>query len=286
MPIKKLLPLSVVMITYNEQHNIIKVIKNLRGWAKEIFVVDSYSTDKTVELAKKYGAKVYKKKFKNFSNQWNFAIKKIPIRTKWVMKIDPDEIVSKVLKKNIAKEISNNEFSGFFLKRYLWFMGGNMYVKQNVLRIWKHKYCSFSNVLVNEHPVVKGKLKSISGELEHHDSPTIFHWLNKQNLYSSLDALGNYKDKYLSFEPKIFGNSIERRMWLKKYFKYFPFKYFLLFIYFWLYLGSWKAGYRGYIWSKLRSFYFFTVILKQKELIINPKSHINIKDLINKWQKF
>ena len=76
MPIKKLLPLSVLMITYNEQHNIIKVIKNLRGWAKEIFVVDSYSTDKTVELAKKYGAKVYKKKFKNFSNQWNFAIKK------------------------------------------------------------------------------------------------------------------------------------------------------------------------------------------------------------------
>lgn len=283
---KKLLPLTVIMITYNEEHNMIKILENLKGWAKKIIILDSYSTDKTLDIAKKYNVKIFKRKFNNFSDQWNFAVKKLPINTKWVMKIDPDEIINNELKKNIETELKNDFYNGFYVNRYLFFMGKNINVKQKILRIWKNGRCKFSNTLVNEYPIVKGKLKLIKGILEHHDSPNLFHWLNKQNLYSSFDAFATVGKKKLAFKPKIFGNSIERRMWLKKNFQYFPFKYLLLFFYNWVILGTWKSGETGYAWSKLRSFYHYTVYLKQKELYLNIVNEKEIKKNIVKWQKF
>tara|TARA_X000000368_G_C23037390_1_gene715184 strand:+ start:233 stop:1090 length:858 start_codon:yes stop_codon:yes gene_type:complete len=283
---KKFLSLTVIMITYNEEHNMEKVLKNLKGWAKEVIVLDSYSTDKTLNIARKFKAKIFKRKFKNFSDQWNFAVKNLPINTKWVMKIDPDEIISKQLKKNIEIELKNNEYNGFYLNRYLFFMGSKINVKQKILRIWEKGNCKFSNSLVNEYPIVKGNLKMIDGILEHHDSPDLFHWFNKQNLYSSLDALAYGKKEYLAFKPKLLGNSLERRMWLKKNFKYFPFRYLLLFFYNWIILGSWRSGEKGYAWSKLRSFYYYAVYLKQKELYLNIVNKKEIKKNIVKWRKF
>jgi len=88
------LPIAVIMISRNESHNIIHIIENLRGFATEIFLVDSYSTDNTVELALNKGVRVFQRPFKDFGDQWNFAVSTLPVTQPWTMKLDPDERIT------------------------------------------------------------------------------------------------------------------------------------------------------------------------------------------------
>ena len=98
--------LAVVMITLNEAHNLERSIKNLKGWADEIFVVDSYSQDKTVDICLKHNIPIIQKPFLNFCDQWNFALRNLKIESSWVMKIDPDEFLSDDLKQSIKLNIT------------------------------------------------------------------------------------------------------------------------------------------------------------------------------------
>jgi len=96
-------PVAVVMITLNESHNMEAVLKNLEGWAQEIFVVDSFSRDDTVDIALRHGAHVVQRRFQGFGDQWNFALENMPISAPWTMKLDPDERLTNELKLQLAK---------------------------------------------------------------------------------------------------------------------------------------------------------------------------------------
>lgn len=247
------LPLTVVMITLNEAHNLPECINQLSGWASEICILDSYSDDNTEKIADEFGVKFVKRKFTYFGDQWNYALKAFKIKNKFTMKIDPDERLTKELKKNIEKSInSNSKFNGFTLTRVLYFLGKRLPIKQNILRIWKTGTVKFSDVLVNEHPIIVGTTKHISGDLLHVDSPSLEHWFSKQNKYSSAEAKSKILKKKLSYNPKLFGNLNERRMWAKQNFNHIPFRYFLLFIYYYIFKGLFRCGKEGYIWSHLR----------------------------------
>jgi len=261
-------PVAVIMISLNEGHNMRDVLENLKGWAQEVFLIDSYSKDNTIDIALEYGINVVQRRFRNFGDQWNFALKSLPITAPWTMKLDPDERITQILKNNIIKAFNENDADGFSLIRRLWFMGKPMPVKQKLIRIWKTGKCKFSDVAVNEHPLVDGKIKQIQGELEHHDSPNLEHWIEKQNRYSTAEAIMAYKNESLSAEPKIFGNSLKQRMWLKKNFWHFPFRYSLLFCYYYFIKGAWKAGWPGYAWAKLRTEHIRIIEFKRREMEI------------------
>lgn len=261
------------MITLNEAHNLERSLKNLKGWADEIFIVDSYSQDKTIDICLKYDIPVVQKSFKNFGDQWNFALNVFDIKSDWVMKIDPDEILSTHLKESIKLNISKNEFDGFYLNRRLWFMNKPLPVNQKILRVWRKGTCKFTDSLVNEHPVVKGLLGECKGEMRHYDSPSLEHWINKQNKYTSAEALANFKGLGLADKPLLFGNTLQRRMFIKGIFYKIPFRYFFLFFYHYIYLGAYKKGYIGYIWSKLRCDVYRITEYKVREL--NFQGEIN-----------
>jgi hypothetical protein len=108
-------------------------------------------------------------------------------------------------------------------------------------------------VLVNEHPLVDGAtIGHLKGDLEHYDSPSLEHWLDKQNRYSSAEARSIVSGARLSDEQKLFGTSLERRMWLKKNFKHFPLRFRALFWAHYLGQGAWRGGREGLIWARLR----------------------------------
>lgn len=79
------------MITLNEAHNMQACLDNLSGFADEIFVVDSFSTDDTAEIARNFGAQIVEREFAGFGDQWNFAVTCLPVQSTWMMKLDPDE---------------------------------------------------------------------------------------------------------------------------------------------------------------------------------------------------
>lgn len=272
------LDISVVLITLNEAHYLRDTLDNLKNFAKEVFIIDSFSTDNTVDIALEYGVNISQRKFKGFGDQWNFALKHSNIKTKWTMKLDPDERITQDLKISIATAIQNNENIGFYLDRNLCFMGKRLPVKQQILRIWKTGSCKFSDVAVNEHPILNGKIGYLKGSLDHFDSPNLHHWILKQNNYTTSEAIWQFNKGTLSASPILFGNKLERRMWAKKFFWKLPFRYNLLFIYHYFFLKSFIAGKEGYYWSVLRTFVYRQWEIKFFEMNITGRVYEIYKD--------
>jgi glycosyltransferase involved in cell wall biosynthesis len=246
-------PVAVVMISLNEAHNMEGVLQNLKGWAQEIFLVDSYSSDGTVDIALRYGVNVVQRRFRGFGDQWNFALRELPITAPWTMKLDPDERLSDTLKQEIVSAIIADDVDGLSFDRRLWFMNRSLPVKQHLVRLWRTGRCRFSDVQVNEYPTVEGRIRRVSGELVHVDSPDLEHWLNKQNKYTTAEAIAAYNRDALADKPRLLGTVLQRRMWAKKHFMQLPFRYVMLFLYHYLVLGAWRAGWVGYVWSRLRT---------------------------------
>lgn len=246
-------PIAVVMISLNEGHNLRGCLENIAGWADEVHLVDSCSIDDTVDIALEFGINVVQRRFTGFGDQWNFALSKLEIDSPWVMKLDPDERLTPELKSSIEDIIFNDQCDGIVVDRRLRFMNKPLPVVQPILRIWRAGTCTFTDVAVNEHPVVDGKICEAKGFLEHFDSPCLEHWYAKQNKYTTAEAISQSKFMPLADKPALFGTDLQRRMWLKKNFWHFPFRYQILFLYNFILLGAWRAGRVGYIWSCLRS---------------------------------
>jgi len=223
------------MISLNEGHNLTQVLDNLKGWANEVFLIDSYSQDNTVDIALHYGVHVVQRKFNGFGDQWNFALSSMPISSPWTMKMDPDEILTDELKKNIQESINASKADAFCFDRRLWFMGRQLPIKQNILRIWK------------------------TGSID------------KQNRYTSAEAILSCTKSPLADKPILFGTSFQRRMWLKANFNLIPGRYFLLFIFYYLFKCAFIAGKVGFIWSKLRSDVMRYIEYKKIEIEITGK---------------
>ncbi|MDD2768310.1 MAG: glycosyltransferase family 2 protein [Methylococcus sp.] len=245
-------PVAVVMISLNEGYNLEAVLENLKGWAQEVFLVDSYSQDDTVDIALRHGVHVVQRRFRGFGDQWNFALRELPITAPWTMKLDPDERLTDQLKASIVDRVAKGDQTGLSFERRLWFMGKSLPISQKLVRIWKTGSCRFTDVSVNEHPLVDGIIVHVEGVLEHRDSPDLHHWVDKQNRYTSLEALARYRNDLFAVNPKILGTPLERRMWFKKNFMSFPLRYQIQFMANLIRVQPWRTGYEGVAWARLR----------------------------------
>lgn len=246
-------PVAVVMISLNEAHNMEAVLQNLKGWAQEVFLVDSYSADDTVDIALRHGVHVVQRKFRGFGHQWNFALRELPITAPWTMKLDPDERISDSLKQEIARTVVTDVADGYVCPIRLYFMERALPVRLHLVRLWRSGRARFSQVAANEHAAVAGRVASMAADIEHRDSPDLYHWLAKQNKYTTAEAVARFEGHALATKPRLFGSALERRMWLKRHFWRVPGRYLLLFMYHLLVMGAWRAGRVGWIWARLRT---------------------------------
>jgi hypothetical protein len=168
------------------------------------------------------------------------------------MKLDPDERLSAALKNEIVEATKHSETIAFTCRVRLFFMGRALPVRLRLTRLWRTGEASFSRVIVNEHAHVNGVIRQLANDIEHHDSPSLEHWLNKQNKYTTAEALSAFEGRALAATPRVFGNSLERRMWLKRHYQKMPLRYTAMFLYHYIVLGAWRAGWVGYAWSRLR----------------------------------
>lgn len=245
--------IAVVMITLNEAARLEECLESIAGWADEVFVVDSYSRDRTVDIALKFGAHVVQRRFIDFGDQWNFALDRLPISARWTMKIDPDERVSSALKAAVIQAIARDDTDAMNVTLRLFFMGKRLPVSQPMLRIWRTGCCRFTDSKVNEHPVVRGPVCTLSEELEHHDSPNLEHWLEKQNRYTTAEATAAFEGTLAALPGRLLGTPLQRRMWFKRRFMSIPFRYQLLFAYNLLGRGAIRQGRIGWMWAHLRT---------------------------------
>lgn len=246
-------PVAVVMISLNEEHNMREVLPNLAGWAQEVFLVDSFSRDETVTIALDHGVHTVQRQFRGFGDQWNFALTTLPISAPWTMKLDPDERITDQLKHNVQEALRTSTCDGLTITRRWWFMGTPLPIRERILRVWRTGSCRFSAVAVNEHPLVSGHIGRVAGDLEHLDSADLDHWFEKQNRYSTAEAISASTNATMADVPRLFGSALQRRMWLKRLLRRLPGHSIVLFFYYWIWKGTWRAGRVGYIAARLWS---------------------------------
>ena len=212
--------LSVCLITKNEERNLRSCLDSLKGLADEIIVLDSGSTDKTIEIASLFGARVFFHPFDNFASQKTRAIEKASFS--WVMVIDADEKVSPELSAKILDVLNSPErlsgINGIYLNRLNFFLGKAIHHSgwspDWLLRIIRKESGGFDGRLVHESLVVSGNTIKLDGFLFHDTHPTIESFIRKNLVYARLWA----KEKSASRKPSLFSLLLRPpAMFLKMY---------------------------------------------------------------------
>jgi glycosyltransferase involved in cell wall biosynthesis len=184
-------PLSVVLITGNEESNITACLESVAGWAEEIVVVDSESADQTVAIARKYTDRIIIRRWEGFAAQKQFAMEQA--KCEWVLSIDADERVSPELRDAITRELSGNPLhSGYRVPRRNHFLGkwirSCFWYPDYQLRLFRRKDASVTRARVHEGFVVNGETGMLKGDLIHFTYRSLDEALRKINSYSSLAA--------------------------------------------------------------------------------------------------
>jgi glycosyltransferase involved in cell wall biosynthesis len=182
---------AVIILTKDEEKNIEYAAGSVAGWAKQVFVFDSFSSDRTLEIARRYGCICLQNPFVNYAQQRNDALRLLPIETEWVLFLDADERCPEELKAEISKLLSlSPKENGFFLKykfiwRERWIRRG--YYPSWILRLCRRKRVSCSRSF-NEYLVIDGKVGYLQSDLIHEDHKGLGAWLAKHRKYAQMEA--------------------------------------------------------------------------------------------------
>ncbi len=188
--------LAVVILTKNEENNIVDVIKNARQCTDEILIIDSGSTDKTVELAERNGAKVFYRAWDNdFAAQRNFALDKTS--ADFIFYIDADERLTLKTIEHIKKILTQNNFNfQYKVQRKTTAFGvifnHGVLHPDYVLRLFPREKVQWAGK-VHEHPNCPCEIKTLQGYLEHYTYRNWAQWEKKMQLYSTIWAEDNFK---------------------------------------------------------------------------------------------
>lgn len=183
-------PVTVVVLTKNEEDNIEECLQSVHGWADEILVVDDESTDRTVELAKKHANEVFHRKMENEGIHRNWICSKA--RNEWVLCLDADEMVSDELKEEIREELKDDTYHAFSLplRTYI----GNYWVQHsgwypaNKLRMFMKSRLKYEEVWVHPRPYLDGLEKKLTKDIIHKGYPDFAHFLASLNRQTTLEA--------------------------------------------------------------------------------------------------
>ena len=246
--------LSVGIITFNEENRIGKTLDSVREIADEIIVVDSESTDKTVEIALSKGAKVFSEKWKGYGSQKNSVLEKC--KGEWILLIDADEVISQQLKEKIksiinsdnpSNEVYKIKLRNIAFKKEIRFGGWDDYV----IRLWKNGKVKISDREVHEQYQTDSKVGKIHEMIIHYTYDSIEEFLEKLNRYTSQSAKEYIKKGKNPSFIKIYSKMLFR--FIKMYI---------------LQLGF-LDGYEGYLLAKYSSIYTMTKYTKLREEYYN-----------------
>lgn len=275
--------LTVVILTHNESMHIARALASVRSIAAEVFVIDSGSTDATVEIAKENGAVVISHPFVNYAQQFQWALDHAPISTRWVMRLDADEVIEPDLIHEISSVLPNiaDDIVGINLDRKhifmdRWVRHGGRYPLR-LLRIWRKGQGRIEDRWMDEHMVVwGGRTINLKGGFSDWNLNDLTFFTQKHNKYATREAidvlnqrLGLFpRDDSLNSESASWQASVKR--WMKeKIYNRLPFTFSSTLYFLWRYfiqLGF-LDGRSGLVYHFLQGWWYrFLVGAKLMEL--------------------
>ena len=265
--------ITAVVLCYNEAMNIRHCLESLHGFC-EIQVVDSFSTDDTVDIAREYTGNIVCHEYENHASQWLWALENLDIQTEWILAMDADFVLTDELKHQIKNELPHVEdaVDGIYVRHRYVFGGGQIRfggTKQYWLRIVRRARSSVdASDLVDFRFLVEGNTETFRSavvEYNRHDDD-ISTWLNKQDKFSLRLAVEEElrRRDILDWErkPAFFGNSDERIMWLRNRWLSLPLflRPFLYFIYRYVLALGFLDGRAGFLYHFLQGWWLRLIV--------------------------
>ena len=268
------IPLSVVIPTLNEELNLPECLASV-AWADQVFVVDSFSQDRTLEIARAYRAHVVQHAFENYARQKNWALECLPFRHEWVLILDADERVTPGLRTEIESAIASTRYAGYYLNRRFFFRGrwirhAGWYPSWN-LRLFQHRLGRYEDRPVHEHVVLDGPIGYLRNDLLHLDRRPFSAFIDRHNRYSSFEAQARLvverRHSTHRLSPKFLGSPVERKRFLREHvWPRLPFKPLVLFVYMYLVRRGFLDGRPGLILCVFHAWQEFVVGVKLEAL--------------------
>ena len=264
--------ISVLVLTLDEEVNLPQCLGSLT-WCDDIVVLDSESTDRTVEIAESFGAKVFKRQFDNYAAQRNFGINDIEYKNQWILMVDADEEIPQDLADEMSTVIQSGE-SGvclYRMRRKDFFM--NKWIKRSSgYPTWFGRLVKVGHVTVeraiNEEYLTTGEIGFLENHLHHYPFNKGFaSWFEKHNRYSSMEAELIFSGGLAKPTPSDFMSRepTTRRKAIKNILYRLPFRPLLVFLILYIFRGGIFDGRAGLTFCLLRSHYEFMINCKVRE---------------------
>lgn len=263
------LPITVLIPTLNAEGHLEELFASIEPYVEDIYVVDSLSIDKTVDICLAHNVKIVQRHYLTSSDQFGWMLRALPIQTSWMFVMAQDERFSQSLVESLRKIFAEgipDAVDGYTVNWRLWFMGQPLHAMTRNLRILRVGRCGVTNVACNEHFTVCGEVKHIEGVLEHKDTLNLHEWYEKQNLWTTREAIQRVKPPSEDELPRFFGTRRQRKALVKQFLIHMPFGETVLFWYYFLRFGAWRDGSAGWVWASLRVWVHHATTLKEKEM--------------------
>ncbi|MGQ0703331.1 MAG: glycosyltransferase family 2 protein [Gemmatimonadales bacterium] len=268
-------PITVLVHALNEEVNIPHTLRDVVGWADQIFVIDSESSDRTAEIAGEAGATVVSRPCTRSTlvEQRNWALDNLPIAHEWVLILDADETMDPELKAEVAAAVARNdpERDGYWVRVKLifmerWIRHASMYPTWS-LRLFRKGVVRYERRNVNAHPLVapdrEGRFK---GHLLNHDRKGWSSYVQRMDEFSTLEARAYQAAREGSGSPgAVLGSRAARRRWLKERFMRLPFRPVVLFGYLYLVRGGFLDGRAGFDYCVFKATIEWMITVKLRQ---------------------
>lgn len=253
---------SVIILTFNSADSIGETLSSLGSLSDDIHIVDSGSTDETVDIVGAFEAKVYYHPFVNYGEQRNWAIENLHTKYEWQLHLDADEYVSEGLRSEIMMLPEGTTIDGFFIKRYLRFM--RKLLKHNLAPTWHMRlfraglgHCEARQY--DQHFICSGRTATLKGEVIDDIRLSLSEWTFRHNRWSDAEVreLTN-RDSRGQVTPKFGGNIVERKRYLRGFYDRCPrlYRSLGLFVYRYFLKGGFLDGVEGLIFCVLQTLWF------------------------------
>jgi glycosyltransferase involved in cell wall biosynthesis len=280
-PVGKL-PVSVIIPVRNEARNLPRCLQALKD-VGEVLVIDSQSTDETVELARSHGAQVVQFHYQGgWPKKRQWAMDTLPLAYDWILLLDADEVITRELSQEIYSAVQNPAIDGYSILLRTCFLG--RVLRHGDVGLWKlslfrrgkgHFECrlkdqdaSMADMEIHEHVVVEGATGKLRNPLLHHNVESLSRYIQKHDEYSNWESrvLGRGNDGDKELRPSLFGSQAQRRRWLKRKLFVAPGSPVLLFLYRYLLRFGFLDGVPGLIYCGFQAVQMFHTKAKIYEL--------------------
>lgn len=262
--------ISVVILTFNEEIHLQRCLNSAKKISNDIHVVDSFSTDGTIEIAKNSHVNVYQRKWeKSHAKQLNWALATLPFQGEWILRLDADEYLSPELILEIKNELPdiNSEVNGIYLPLRRVFMG--RHIKRGgangvkILRLFRLGKAISQQKWMDERMVItSGLTASFKGEFVDENLNDISWWINKHNNYAAREAIDVLSTNFQYYNKKNSDNTILNKASQKGLYNRLPlfFRSFLYFFYRYFIQLGFLDGKEGFVWHFMQGWWYRTLV--------------------------